>query len=258
LVFTWFPRKDLTFYASYAQGFRSGVAQQEVILNAAPDFVALKPDLLSNYELGAKGDLAGGRLSFEAAVYYVDWRDVQQQATVIVRTNPDVGGPAMFNAGSASGLGFDLALAVRPVDGLELGATYSRNDLTFDESIDFGTTHLYDKGDRLGASPETTASIYADYRFPFGGAGFQGVLSGSLNYVSPQNTVSLARGRAESDESRISQASFALEAPEHWTARLFVDNLANERPDLQPSGFFEEWNPRIRPRTVGLQFEFRY
>jgi outer membrane receptor protein involved in Fe transport len=259
LVLTWFPSEALTFYGSYSEGFRSGVAQQEVILNVVPGFDALKPDLLRNYELGAKGDLAGGLLSFDAAAYYIDWRDVQQFASVTVTVgSQSVGGPAMFNAGSASGLGFDLALAARPVDGLELGVTYSWNDLTFDEDIDFGATHLFDKGDRLSASPETTASIYADYRFPFGGSGFRGVLSGSLNYVSPQNSVSLARGRAESDESRISQASFALEAPEHWTARLFVDNLTNEQVNASPFNFLPEWEPQIRPRTVGLQFEYKY
>ena len=54
-VLTWFPSSDWTLYASYSQGFRSGFPQDYLTLLSAPNFPTLKPDKLTNYEIGAKG-----------------------------------------------------------------------------------------------------------------------------------------------------------------------------------------------------------
>src|SRR3546814_13424751 len=53
----------------------SDVCSSDLITRAAPQFSPLKPDLLRNYELGVKGGTADGQLLFDAAIYYIDWRD---------------------------------------------------------------------------------------------------------------------------------------------------------------------------------------
>src|SRR5690606_27110056 len=184
-VITWLPSRKFTAYASYSQGFRSGFNQSPTIIRTAPGIPPVKADRLSNYEVGAKGSLLGGALTFDAALYYIDWKDIQQNLNV------DINGvvfAASVNGPKASGLGADLALTAHPVEGLDIGGTFSWNGLDLSGPIitqtASGPVTLYNKGARLAFSPEYTAGGFLDYRFPVGDAGLQGIVSGSLTYRS--------------------------------------------------------------------------
>ena len=261
LVLTWRPNEDTSIYASYSEGFRSGAHQFPAVLAVYP-VQATEPDHLTNYEVGAKSSLVDGRINFESALYYIDWRDVQQSVTVRVpvgTTFRDLS--ALLNGHSASGLGFDLGIGAQPVQGLELGVSLSWNDLGMDSDVISGGVVLFDKGDRLNNSSEYTVGVNADYVFPLGKNGFEGSFSTSANYTSEQEWRTLIAGRRNifvSDSMTIARAAFSVSAPDHWTATLFVDNANNEggspakRPDV-PS-----WSVRVRPRTIGLQLEYHY
>ena len=112
-VLTWYARDDLTVYGSYGEGFRSGFPQNAAVVQAAPGFPPLKPDKLRTLEIGARGNLTQ-RVSFDAAVYYIHWDDVQQSLSVPFNGVPVV---ANVNGESASGVGVDLGASVRPADG---------------------------------------------------------------------------------------------------------------------------------------------
>lgn len=58
-----------------------------------------------------------------------------------------------------------------------------------------------------------------------------------------------------SDPVLVSRASFALESDKHWTASIYGDNLGNE-DGLTTDRFSSRWNTWMRPRTIGLQFEY--
>jgi hypothetical protein len=131
------------------------------------------------------------------------------------------------------------------------------NDLTMDTAVISGNTTLFEKGDRLNYSPEYTAGAFADYRFPLGGTAFEGELSVSASYSSEQTNHGdgyVTTG----DELLIVRAGFSIDSPNRWSATLFVDNLTNcdgAGPAEYP---VPDWYPRVRPRTMGLQFEYRY
>lgn len=258
LVLAWTPSNDLSAYASYSQGFRSGLFNDEEVTNILPDLGPAEPDTLSNYEVGAKGRLFGGALNYETALYYIDWRDVQQVLGVAL---PGTGTDgdftlAVVNGSSASGVGFDLALSTRVLDSLELGGTFSWNNLEFDADVFSGSKLLFAEGDRLNRSPEYTAGLFAEYGFAMGGE-FEGRVSGSVNYTSPLSTTASCCGTFKSDALLISRASLAVEAPHGWIGTFFIDNLGNERSS-SVVGAAPEVQSRIRPRTIGLQFEYRY
>ncbi|MBO9694926.1 MAG: TonB-dependent receptor [Sphingopyxis sp.] len=260
-VITWLPSRRFTAYASYSQGFRSGFNQSPTIIRTAPGIPPVKADRLSNYEVGAKGSLLGGALTFDAALYYIDWKDIQQNLNV------DINGvvfAASVNGPKASGLGADLALTARPVEGLDIGGTFSWNGLDLSGPIVTqtagGPVTLYNKGDRLAFSPEYTASGFLDYRFPVGSAGLKGVLSGSLTYRSKIPARLLVAGAARgfiSDAPLLARGSIGLESPDNWTASLYVENIGNWDGITQPPTDISQ-QYRVRPRTFGLQFEFRY
>ena len=255
-VLAWHPSEGMTAYASYSQGFRSGFSQKPAV--AELGFPDVKPDKLTNYELGAKGSLWDRRLSFEAALYYTDWKGVQQQLAVLVQP-PSVYAAAGVNSGSASGAGFDFATSVKIARGLTLAANVSWNGLTLDSDVLSMGSVLFHKGDRLNRSAEYTGGVSADSVFPLGGSAFNGRFSVSVNYTSEQERRTLTfleRG----DPMLISRASFAIEPRDsRWSATLYADNINNEQGSVIDSRELgtPDMKLRPRPRTIGVQLEYR-
>ncbi len=256
LVVTWHPSEESTLYASYSQGFRSGIVQGFDVSAARPDIPAAQPDTLKNYEIGGKAKF--GRLSLETALYYIDWQDAQQSAGVVIA---GISRNVVFNSqDSTSGPGVDLALAYSPVDSLTLTLSYGWNDLTFDAPFYAGTVLVSAKGDRRASSPETTAGASIDYSVALGGGGYSGRLSASANYVGEQLAdVNGNTGvRFMADAMTVARASFMVEAPKNWSATLFVDNATDEDGRFPSATIPPYFDTFMRPRTYGLQFEYKY
>jgi iron complex outermembrane recepter protein len=258
LVLTWHPRADLNVYASYSQGFRSGFMQTPQVLVIAPNAPPVKEDLLINYEIGAKGTFANGRVSYDAAAYYIDWRHSQQQVFAPLILGLNVAVP--FNSGGISGPGADLEVDARLTDRLVLSLAGSWNGLGFDDEARAPANNalIFRAGDRPDESPETTARLGLDYTAPLGGAGFKGRVSTFASYVSGTTTHSAVTGVEVLGNSFLNaQARIALIAPRSWVVTLYGDNLTNDNPILRPATTLA-FSSRVRPRTVGLQFEYQF
>lgn len=106
---------NASIYATAVKGFRLGGANQqipyygchddEVTLGVSAPPLTYGPDSLWSYELGSKSTLLGNRLSVEGAVYYIDWKKVQQQIFL-----PNCGFDYTENAGNARSYGVDLSI----------------------------------------------------------------------------------------------------------------------------------------------------
>lgn len=261
-MLTWHWSDAVMTYASYAEGFRSGFSQQPVVLLSAPWLPPVDPDNLINYEIGAKGSAWSNRLSFDLAVFYIDWQDIQQQLSIqtVSGTGLAFNVSAGVNGESASGVGAEFGLSLRPIDGLILATNFGWNDLTMDADVFSGTTMVFRKGDRITNSPEYTAGVSADYTFPVGGRGYEVVLSTSANYVSLRESRALVAGQSlvrQGDNILTARANAGLSSPNGWSALLFVENLTDEdgSPIPTPDAYAKI---RLRPRTIGLQLEYRY
>jgi outer membrane receptor protein involved in Fe transport len=258
-VVTVHPSDAFTLYASYAEGFRSGFNQHSFVLLAAPQFPPLKADNLVNYEVGAKGSAWDGRVTFDSAVFYMDWEDVQQTLTV------DFNGAAvtaLVNGKSASGPGFEFAVTAELIERLQLGLNFSWNDLQMDAPVFSEGALLFAKGDRLNLSSEYTAGVSIDYEFPLGRNGFNGRFSTSANYGSEQDQRTIAGGTqliGKGDDMLIARASFTVDFPNRWSATLLADNINNEKATpVRDSTGVTDWSMRVRPRTIGVQVEYSF
>jgi outer membrane receptor protein involved in Fe transport len=69
-------------------------------------------DSVWSYEVGEKAKLAGGKISFNADFYLMNWSGVQQQIT------PPCGYPYTTNAGNARAYGPEVEITVTPVHDL--------------------------------------------------------------------------------------------------------------------------------------------
>lgn len=267
VVVTAHPSEALTLYSSYAEGFRSGFVQSPSVLAGNPNFPSVAPDNLKNYELGAKGSLVDGLVSFEGAVYYMQWDGVQQQVTVPLIPGGTTQVSALVNAKTASGPGAEMMLVFHPTSGLDLGAGYSWNALEFDYDVTSlvggQPIVLAAEGSRLANSPEHSANAFLDYRFPVGT--LEGAVGGSVNYLSGRLARAILAGVARqntSDDLWMARASFGVSSPENgWSASLFVENLTDNQDiaaPLPPGQSIASYEFRARPRTVGLQFDYRF
>jgi len=254
-VLTWHVTHDAIVYASLAEGFRSGFPEQP----AFPQLAPVKPDKLYDYELGAKGDLVSGLLSYDAAVYYYDWRNVQQ--TLPVQYNFTYL-PLPVNGPAASGPGVDLALTVRPARSLEFGATFSWNDLTYDKTQSSGGVVQFNKGDRLNYSAEYTASGFGDYLVPLSEA-LRAKFSIAANYTSKMQALfpsaTAPPAVSEGDSLLFLRLSLALSnSDERIRGMVFIDNATNEHGAYPANQPIPDYTPRPRPRTIGLQLDYRF
>jgi outer membrane receptor protein involved in Fe transport len=253
-VLTWHPARSATIYASFSQGFRGGFPQSP----SASILGAVKPDRLSNYEVGSKGSLFGGRLVYDAALYYIDWKDIQQNVTVSVN---GVGFAGTVNGKSASGVGAETSVSLMLAPGLLLNGGVSWNSLTTDADIVSSNVRLFRKGSRLNFSPKYNGNLGLSYASRLSSS-LKGTLSVSAQYTSKQGTRALTSGvvnYGESDAAVVPQATFSIASDHGWTASVFGQNLGNFHGVTAPgNGGFVEYYARMRPRTVGLQLEYKY
>ena len=147
--------QDVNGYFRYARGFRAG--GYATIISAVPDPGDLEFDSekVDAFELGIKSLLADSKVRFNAAVYYMDYQDKQEQYFDGVQFHST-------NAARVTSKGFDLELKWLPVSGLEILATGGYADATYDEFL-LGDADL--SGNRL--APKWTGSLAIQYYNPF-------------------------------------------------------------------------------------------
>ena len=114
-----------------------------------------KPEHSWNYELGFKGDIIKDALQMEAAVFYVDVKDIQ--ITQFVESGQ---GRLLKNAGRAQSVGFDLGLSAFPVENLLLSLNYGYANAIFK---DYQTEKVDYSGKYIPFAPQNTFSLAAGY-----------------------------------------------------------------------------------------------
>ena len=165
---------DTMYYGSIAKGYRPGGGNSHVPpscsldldnigLSTAPYQYA--PDSTWSYELGTKQRAAGGRLSIDASVFYIDWRDVQWYYFL-----PNCGYGIVFNLGHTSSTGFDLEMNARVTDHLLAGLSIGYTDAKFLKTVILDPaqpTPVVYNGQTLGQAPWTIYSSL-EYQFSLG------------------------------------------------------------------------------------------
>lgn len=122
---------DMTTYASFSQGFKSGGFDMRGDAVFTPDTVnGYEPETVDSYEIGLKGAL--DRLTFAASIFYNEYQD--QQVTTQV---PAVGGIASFvdNVGSSTFYGAEFEGQLRILDSLSANFAVGYLNSDFEEFL---------------------------------------------------------------------------------------------------------------------------
>lgn len=181
---------DRQIYVSATRGARSGGFNR---LSSSALGEEYDPESLWSYEAGFKSEWFARTLTFNAAVFYIDWTDQQ------IRTQVAPGSVLIDNAGRSYSEGFELEASWRPVQGLELSGFLGLTHGEYEKYVDrFGVDLA---GNTLVNTPELTAGLVAQYRWPIANSPFVGLVRGEYLYTGDQYFDA---------ENRLEQAGYGL------------------------------------------------
>ncbi|QIG81527.1 TonB-dependent receptor [Stakelama tenebrarum] len=236
---------DAMLYARVATGYRPG--GPNVIVPGVPPTV--DSDTVTNYEVGFKGALADGLITIDAALFYMDWQDIQ-----VAMAFGGIGG--IGNGGSAESKGAEGSVVIAPVAGLTIGFTAAYTDATLTEDVP-SISGL--DGDRLPEVPEFSGSARLDYSMP---VGIGDTLDFGIGVRHASSRFSLVESdplRARAKPYTTVDANIGYTFDGHWTLRAYVRNALNDEGELGRTLFTDGLNipsylaiSPVQPRTFGL------
>ncbi|HQN52369.1 MAG TPA: TonB-dependent receptor, partial [Phenylobacterium sp.] len=156
--------EDTMVYGRYSRGYKAfGLSAGSFLVapEAAPEFV-------NSYEIGFKTNF-GRTLQLNAALYYLDYRDLQ--APVTVRVGP-TNVNQFVNIAKSRSSGLELDATWQPIQPLRLNVSYSYNDTSIREADKFvdvndnvNTGAVSIVGNRLPQAPKNKVAVNGSYSF---------------------------------------------------------------------------------------------
>jgi outer membrane receptor protein involved in Fe transport len=238
---------DTMLYARVASGYRPGGPNV-----ALPGFPAtVDSETVTSYEAGIKARLLDRALSFDAAVFLLDWDDLQTSAAFANGIN------GLVNAGTARSKGFEASLLLQPTAGFSVGANFAYTDAKCTE-----TTSNCTDGDQLPSVPKFAAAVTADYGFPLGSAA-EARVGGALRIVGDRVSAVESSPLAVPVEGYATLDLNASVTFDHkWTLRAYARNLTDTQGRITSNvattnpGFLA--TVPVQPRTFGLAVDLAF
>lgn len=234
---------DQRIYATIYQGYRSGAYN---VLSTSRDVIehSVDPEYTTTYEAGYKAALFDKRLSLRAAIFYVDWRDIQLS---VVKDGLVV----LQNAGKAHSYGLETEVGWQVLPGLNILASLGLISAEFDEY------NGHSSGENLSGNdiPNTP-----NYKFALGGvyrhaSGLFAQASASWigkKYLEETNGY-------QQDAYVLIDAKTGYEA-ERWAAYIWGQNLADELYVVRALDFYGMgyYGRTGQPLAVGVELQWRF
>jgi len=241
-------QRDRSVYGTVGRGYKAGGFNP-----ASPaGKEAYGEEQTWHYEGGVKTLWLNGRLSANAAVFFIDWNDLQLNV-------PDPAVPAQFyisNVGAATSKGVELELNARPAGGFDVFTSVGYTNARFSESSVSGVTNV--GGNKIPNTPDYTISAGLQYSRAVAKAVAHAradvVVYGAFQY-NDANTIG-------QDAYSLVNLRFGVTG-RVWTADVLLRNAFDTRyiplafpyPGFAPSGFIGEMGA---PRTVSLTGGVRF
>lgn len=232
--------RNAMVYATYSQGFRSGGWNVDNITAGGPTTFAqtrFSDEQMNNVELGVKASALGGKLSGSAALFSMDYTDMQ-----LTKRVPVLGGGGALvgivtNGGKARIQGLELEASMRPVQNLRVSGAVGYTDAKYTDYSDVvGGATVSFNGKRLDFAPRVTSSLSVAYTIPvaLGWLGLRADYAYTDSfYIGRDNLPSQLVPRRETINARVSLAG------DRWEVAAYARNLTDKLHVLGqgPGGF---------------------
>jgi iron complex outermembrane receptor protein len=277
IALSYTPDTHSLYYLSVSKGTREGGVNPPSIATGRPGCPigvsapsAYGSDYLWSYEIGAKNQLADGRLRTDASIYYIDWKKIQWQ----VNNNGCVSSSFVDNVASATVKGADLQAELRVTRNwsLFLAGNYLLGRFSSDTYGSPDTTgispRIVSDGDSLGVPPwnVTLSSEYdflvRDYKsYLRADYTYAGKDTGETPVRDPRNVTVYDPGQVADPAVRLLSARLGVRF-RGVDISVFGRNLLNVTPPLGLTHFGVGdplyFATTVTPRVLGITATYRY
>jgi iron complex outermembrane recepter protein len=260
---SWQQSKNLMYYAQASEGFRGPFgrfalpnycAAEAARLGSTTAGGEVAADELWNYEIGAKTSWLDERLLVNAALYRINWTNIQQSILLTC------GYALKENLGSIVNKGAEVEIEGRITDALSGGAAVGYVHSALQQDI-FGIPGT--QGEPLPDVPKTTAAAFISYNLGALGS-WSAAARADYSYTGQSISTYAASGPFTPDKGSLSLVGAQLTLRKSkLELSLFGRNLLNQiaRTALERDVSLDVPD-RLRyavntPRTVGFSFSYR-
>jgi len=262
VVLSYKPLDSLLVYANWAQGFRDGGVNGGLPVGCVRAGVPAQfvPDTLTNWELGWKSTLLGGRLQWNGALYYMPWKNLQ---TVVF--DPAICPSSSFNAnvGDARVYGAETDLKYQASSFLAVGFSASYNDSELTSNSYNTPSFAVVPGERLPYVPYLDFSGNARYERPLNDR-FNGYVQYDIAHKGDMwnNLANTSNGlpRVLQPGYSVMNLRFGLDQTAgQWMTEFYITNLTNKNAVIYTNeGNFDLRYTRNEPRVFGARVSYRW
>jgi iron complex outermembrane receptor protein len=246
---------DVMGYVSYTSGFKSGAFQFIAVAPTIAQQVA-NPESVDSFEAGMRTTLLDRHLRLNAAVFSMNYRDLQQLR--LVQFAPGVSSVLTTNAANSRIKGFEVEGRAVFDSNWSLDFSYGYLDARFKAYV-FSPT-LDFSGNRMQRAPESTLSLGLNFEAKTG----LGDLSTRLGYAYRSSIFFEADNNVADPQSSegplgLWDASLNLKNG-NWTIGIWGRNLTDERYRRQVLNSTGNAQRGIwaEPRTFGARISYDY
>lgn len=250
---------DVMGYVRVATGYRPGGPNTSVP-TIPPSYDS---DSVVNYEVGLKGILAERTVSFDAALFQIDWKDVQLQ-------NTDASSQFIYfsNGGKARARGLEFTVGWRPLDGLHIDANAALLDAELTQAlpvIPTADTLVGASGDRLPASSKFSGNLSVQQDFLF--TSFSMFVGANWSYVGDRKSAFVNSSVADVI-SRFDVPSYSVvdlragaTFADKWHLNLYARNVLDEEGVVTAdsrNGTGVMTVNYLQPKTIGMSLSLDF
>jgi iron complex outermembrane receptor protein len=141
VAINWQPYDNLLLYASFSKGYNAGGFSARAGTVAAVT-TPFDPESINSYEIGVKSDFLNNRLRINAAVFFNDYLNKQEE-TLAPAPPPTFTSTTVRNASTAQIAGFELEVQARITENLRFDASFGYLDASYSKFDAFLASSQY-------------------------------------------------------------------------------------------------------------------
>ncbi len=253
--------KDLLIYATYSNAFKSGGfngANSNTTLQLQP----YDEEQVTAFEVGIKSTLFDGAMQLNAAAFWYDYEDKQEQDLAVVFVGNLSG---LTNVPESRINGAELDLQWAPMEGLSINLGVAYLDTLIEEwdatsnASTWPTVVTFDaSGLELAQSPEWTYNGMVHYEWPVGEVLMLEV-GADVNFTD-DTTGGAQPSNATNDYTLYNARAGVKDIDGKWRAFLWGRNITDE--DYYPAAYIGGNGPYVRsmgvPVTYGVSLSYNF
>jgi iron complex outermembrane receptor protein len=252
---------DSMIYTLYSRGYRAGGFNGRVD-SVETAVTPYDPETVDNYELGYRSEWLDRNMIFNATVFYMDYKDKQEEIQQPSATSGTGQVTRVVNAATATVQGIELELTWLAMEGLTIRSNLGLLDAEYDDfDVDTGTPgnpNIVDFSNLdFRRAPDITYDITADYEWQAGPG--MALLHAGVRYLDEHEVDFANKPELHNDSQTLVDASFTYDL-DNWYGSVFGRNLTDEdgyQIGFDVAGLWSYASPRP-PRTWGVEIGYRF